>query len=130
MTTVELKITDQERGNQSFVSINNFKMYKEYIIKIHDYGTKEYFLNGKLHREDGPAVEYSSGTKCWYLDGECHRHDGPAIEWADGVQSWYLNGKEYSLEEYLKKINKTPACPACEAKVVEIEGKKYKLTEV
>ena len=34
------------------------------------------------------------GSKCWYLNGELHCEDGPAIEWPDGVKYWYLNGKE------------------------------------
>jgi hypothetical protein len=25
--------------------------------------------NGKLHREDGPAIEYLDGTQHWFLDG-------------------------------------------------------------
>ena len=32
-------------------------------------GTKEWYRDGKLHREDGPAVERSNGTKEWYRDG-------------------------------------------------------------
>ena len=43
---------------------------KEYIVKIDDYGTKKWYLNGKLHREDGPAVERSNGTKEWWLNGK------------------------------------------------------------
>jgi hypothetical protein len=43
-------------------------------------GTKSWYLNGKLHREDGPACEYPNGTKRWYLNGALHRFDGPAIE--------------------------------------------------
>jgi hypothetical protein len=56
---------------------------------------KETWLNqdGKLHREDGPAIEYASGTKIWYLNGKYHREDGPAIEWASGNKKWFLNGK-------------------------------------
>ena len=27
-------------------------------------------MNGKLHREDGPAVEYANGSKFWYLNDE------------------------------------------------------------
>ena len=34
-------------------------------------GTKTWTLNGNLHREDGPAVEYVSGDKVWYLNGKC-----------------------------------------------------------
>jgi hypothetical protein len=31
-------------------------------------GTKYYYLNDKLHREDGPAVECADGTKHWFLN--------------------------------------------------------------
>ena len=31
-------------------------------------GVKEWRINGKLHREDGPAVEYPDGTKLWYYN--------------------------------------------------------------
>ena len=34
------------------------------------------------------------GTKSWYLNGKLHREDGPAIECADGNKFWYLNGEE------------------------------------
>ena len=54
-------------------------------------GNKQWFLNGELHREDGPAIEYTSGTKVWYLNGERHREDGPAIESEDGTFEWFLN---------------------------------------
>ena len=55
-------------------------------------GTKEWFLNGKRHREDGPAVERASGTKEWFLNGLLHREDGPAIEYHNGGKSWILHG--------------------------------------
>ena len=58
----------------------------------------EYQLNGKLHREDGPAIEYADGTKCWYVDGKRHRTDGPAIEWANGHKEWYIDGKCHRLD--------------------------------
>ena len=57
-------------------------------------GTKKWYLNGELHREDGPAVEWSDGTKSWYLNGERHREDGPAVERPDGTNLWCINGKE------------------------------------
>ena len=40
------------------------------ICKIDKYGTKRWYLNGKKHRTDGPAVEYSDGTKYWWLNNE------------------------------------------------------------
>lgn len=42
-------------------------------IKVTYYtsGDQVYSLNHKLHREDGPAIDYSasSGGQYWYLDG-------------------------------------------------------------
>ena len=40
----------------------------EYKVKVDDNGTKAWYLNDKLHREDGPAIEYSNGNKFWYLN--------------------------------------------------------------
>ena len=41
---------------------------KEYNVKVYKNVT-EWFYNGELHREDGPAIEYKNGTKKWFLDG-------------------------------------------------------------
>jgi len=70
-------------------------------------GTKYWYLNNELHRVDGPAVEYTDGTKWWYLNGKCHREDGPAIEYADGYKHWCLNNKELTEEEHKAKTNPT-----------------------
>lgn len=48
--------------------------------------------NGKVHREDGPAIEHQSGYAAWYFEGRKHRLDGPAIIWSDGSHEWFLNG--------------------------------------
>ena len=73
--------------------------YIKYEVKVYSDGTKEWYLNGELHREDGPAIELSNGTKEWYLNGKRHREDGPAIEWPDGTKQWYINGKRQLREE-------------------------------
>ena len=41
----------------------------EYTVKVHEDGTQEWFLNGKLHREDGPAI-IAGGYQVWFLDGK------------------------------------------------------------
>ena len=66
----------------------------EYTVKV-DNGTKSWFLNGKKHREDGPAIEYANGYKAWYINGELHREDGPAIEYSDGDKYWFINGERH-----------------------------------
>ena len=106
----------------------------KYHIDVDEYGTRRYYnAAGKLHREDGPAVEYASGSKAWYQNGKrhrdvgpageyaggkerfqngvLHREDGPAIEYANGYQEWWLNGNTYIESEYyakLKALGHTP----------------------
>ena len=75
-------------------------------IKIDKDGNKFYFKDKQmtiLHREDGPAVEYSDGHKEWYINGERHREDGPAVEYTDGGKGWRINGSYLSEEEFLKR---------------------------
>ena len=65
----------------------------KYEVKVYNDGNKYWYLNGKSHREDGPAIEYANGDKKWYLDDTLHREDGPAVEYDNGTKAWYLNGK-------------------------------------
>ena len=94
----------------------------------HSDGYKSWYLNGQRHREDGPAIEGSDGSKNWWINGECHREDGPAVEYPDGSKLWWLNGQEYTESEYKKEMLKRKT--NCNGKVVEIDGKKYKLQEI
>jgi hypothetical protein len=48
--------------------------------------------------DDKPAIIYKncednqrSGSKWWYINGKQHREDGPAVIFPDGSQLWYLN---------------------------------------
>ena len=68
-----------------------------YNIKISKYGTKRYYVNEQLHREDGPAEEYPNGSKYWYLNGERHRDNGPAYEFF-AHKEWYKNNKLHREE--------------------------------
>jgi hypothetical protein len=73
---------------------------QEYKVIVYTDGNREWYQNGKLHREDGPAIEYAYGDKYWYQNDERHRLDGPAIEYADGDKYWYIEGKELTEEEF------------------------------
>lgn len=63
-------------------------------------GNKYWYRNGKFHREDGPAIEYGCGDKYWYLNGKLHREDGPAVEWANGYESYWIDGEELTEAEF------------------------------
>ena len=45
----------------------------------------------------------SNGTKFWWLDGELHRNNGPAVEYRDGTKVWYLNGKQLYEKQLLSE---------------------------
>ena len=68
------------------------------ICEIDTYGHKYWFLNGKLHREDGPAAEYITGNKEWYINDLLHREDGPAIDCKDGTKFWFVHGVQHRLD--------------------------------
>ena len=66
-------------------------------------GSKMWYLHGRLHRTDGPAIEYASGHKEWYLNGELHRTDGPAVEWANGTKEWWLHSEKVGEAEHAQR---------------------------
>ena len=76
-------------------------------IEIWADGTQSWWLNGKQHREDGPAVIYADGAQRWYQNDKRHRAAGPAVINANGTQFWWLNGEPLSEAEYARRTNKT-----------------------
>ena len=81
------------------------------MIKLFPDGSKSYYnLNGKLHRENGPAIIYSDGSKAYFINGNRHRVTGPAIEYSDGNFEYWYKGKYIStlsqkeFERYIKLL--------------------------
>lgn len=62
------------------------------------FGPGEWYSHGKLHREDGPAVERPDGGRLWFDNGELHREDGPAVEHSNGVRHWFVSGKRHRAD--------------------------------
>jgi hypothetical protein len=82
-------------------------------------GTKRYYLNGKSHRLDGPAIKNSNSDKEWWIYGRRHRLDGPAIEYINGIKQWWVNGELHRLDG--------PAIENCESKKWYLNGKLSRL---
>lgn len=61
------------------------------IHTIQPDGTQTWYLNGELHREDGPAILYIDGSEEWYHHDQKHRVDGPSLTRKNGGQKWSLN---------------------------------------
>ena len=106
-----------------------------YEVKVYTDGTTWWYLNDKLHRQDGPAIEWANGDKEWWFGGERHRQDGPAVEHTFlDMKKWYLNGERLTENEWRAKVQPSqpsqPSQPNCEGRLIEIDGKTYKLIEV
>lgn len=65
-------------------------------------GTSWWYHHGKIHREDGPAVQWSNGVSEWWQDNQRHRDQGPAVIFPNtaaiapdkrGIKQWWVRGK-------------------------------------
>jgi len=54
--------------------MTNLKKTRCYV-GIDKEGTKRYYVNKILHRENGPAKEYANGEKVWYQHRNYHREE-------------------------------------------------------
>lgn len=58
-----------------------------------------YNAMGHLHSTKGPAYISPTGTKCWYLDGRRHRIEGPAVE-RPGQNEWWVHDRRFTEDEF------------------------------
>ncbi len=83
----------------------NDKMHREFgPASMHD-GSTYWFKNGIIHRDNGPAIEYSEGKKVWIVNGRTHREDGPAITFFNS-EEWFIDGKRFESDKYLINLIK------------------------
>lgn len=74
----------------------------KYRVVVGSDGSRRYYNNlGQLHRDDGPAVEYTDGARLWYQSGVLHRTNGPATVRAGGYCEWWIKGLPHSKQAYL-----------------------------
>ena len=81
--------------------------------------SSEYDAVKILHRVGAPAVVHLSGNKFWYINDKLHRIDGPAVEYADGTfieyafgsKSWWVEDERYSEKDFNKLIAEVKQLP-------------------
>lgn len=105
-----------DMGNIIYLDKNQFLHRTDGPASISPDGTREWCWHGHLHREDGPAVEWSPERAMfrkhtqggdnnhdaslsrvereWWIKGDRHREDGPAVEWENGVKEWWVDGRQ------------------------------------
>ena len=131
---------DVENNREVWYKENTKEYHREngpaYIL-YYENGAKQfenYHLNNKLHNENGPAsIHYDMDGNLtyqqWSTKRKFHNENGPARIWynKDGSikdRQWWIDDKQLTEEEFNNRKK------SCGGKVVEIEGKKYKLVEV
>jgi len=65
-----------------------------------------FWLNQRkeLHRLDGPALEADSGYKEWWINGKLHRTNGPSVEGPEIlIDEYHYRGCLYEKED-LKRM--------------------------
>lgn len=67
--------------------------------------------NGLLHNTLGPAVFSDDlNYKEWYINGVLHRENGPAaiffLPQNEVLNKWYFEGKQYTEEDFLSIYNR------------------------
>ncbi len=68
---------------------------KEWCISFLD-------IDGKFHRRCGFCHKDSFAYTSYYIHGKRHNDNGPAVIYSDGSVDYYLNDIKYSKEEYDK----------------------------
>ena len=87
--------------------IERFVVKRMYDYKIYKLGNNEYhkydngrqarYMNGKLHRDGGPALIYANGEQEYWINGKLHRDGGPAVIHVSGYKAYYQHGKRHRL---------------------------------
>lgn len=65
---------------------------------VNAFGDEKWILNGKLHRNFGPALKTRLGYEEWNHFGKKHNINGPAIIYPNGDKEWWINGNLLSTE--------------------------------
>ena len=81
---------------------------KTHSIPDMDGGNTVYYADKtkkQFHRVDGPAVEYPNGDSEWWLNGKRHREDGPAVVWKT-LHQYYIHGKHLTFDEFNEHLKK------------------------
>ncbi len=81
------------------VSMTSVDQYAPALSRRDDAGNVFWALpDGRLHRSDGPAVEWADGGLEYRQHGLLHRSDGPAMITAHGLRAWYSSGLLHRLD--------------------------------
>lgn len=78
------------------------------ICKILYDNTIRHYKDGFLHRQDGPAIEFPNKSCVWFLNGKRHNENGPAVKEKNNYKEYHYNNIWYfkveSDDEWVEKV--------------------------
>jgi len=80
-------------------------------VIIRDGKKQIWFKNGLKHRLGKPAIisqafSYDLSYEEWWIEGQKHREDGPAVTFSSGNKEYWLNGVEITEKDFLHELEK------------------------
>ncbi len=78
-------------------------MKTETVLSIEEAPFGGVVLSAGLHKE---ILIWSSGNRTWKLNGRLHREDGPAVVFVNGGERCYLNGRRLSPKQHALMVAK------------------------
>ena len=76
VTDLEEKSCEKQTARSDAVLYNLYSALK-YRVEVDHHGTRRYYnAAGRLHRVDGPAVEWHDGDLEWWLNGKSYTERG------------------------------------------------------
>lgn len=73
------------------------------------------------------VIVYADGGRTWRLGDELHREDGPAVEYSNGDKFFYLKGQRLSEGKFNERM--TPTVEMTMAQISKALGKNVKVVE-
>lgn len=92
--------------------------------------SKKYHNKVVLVRGFSKIEKFKNGTIKYFLNGKLHREDGPAIEWSSGKKSWFLNNIEYSYNEWEKRVMRNKIKRLSKLETFKLGILKYKINDL
>lgn len=87
------------------IDSHNIIVLHKIKTSVQDETIAQWYRDGIIHRDGGPAMITSKGAKIWYRNGKFHREDGPAVIVGDAAE-WYLDGIRYYEKEFNEEMKR------------------------
>jgi hypothetical protein len=85
------------------ISMSALKISTDRPTRVNVDGSMEWTVNGKRHRENGPAIVRPNGAREYWLNGHMHRVEAPAYFGPYGATRWMIKSVDITeaVQEWL-----------------------------